>query len=127
MHRDLDTAPMLLRAEGAVLLGNPGRGLASSLPSAKRTYDAATVGVRGSGLCETWMGALQYTLSRLSGNYPGPFLAPAGADGAVAPEAPVPLMGLGGTRLLPLDRPHAIKAFGARRCSRPSTSSIPRR
>ncbi|WP_164017530.1 TonB-dependent receptor [Pyxidicoccus trucidator] len=114
-HRDLDTAPALVRVAGVggVVLGNPGRGLASNLPAAKRTHDAVTVGVRH-GFTDGWLAEVSYTLSRLSGNHAGPFLASTGQDGYGLPVSPLPVVEAGGTRRPLADRPHVLRIFGAR-------------
>lgn len=55
-----------------------------------------------------------YTLSRLSGNHAGPFVASTGQDGYGLPERPIPLVEAGGARRTLADRPHALRVFGAR-------------
>ena len=95
------------------VLGNPGRGAWASLPAPSTRYDAleATLGrMTGGG---GWM--LSYVLSRRRGNYVGVRDQDNGNPNAHTARA----SGLDG--LLPNDRTHALKAFGARRVHRTLT------
>ncbi len=51
-------------------LGNPGYGIASDFPKAKRNYDAITLFFQ-KHLSDTWMAQVSYTLAWLRGNYAG--------------------------------------------------------
>jgi hypothetical protein len=53
-------------------IGNPGEGIASSFPAAKRTYNAVTVSL-DKKFSDLWLAKVSYTYSTLSGNYDGLF------------------------------------------------------
>jgi hypothetical protein len=99
-YRELENGLALVpRTDGSgVVLGNPGSGLASDSPRAARTYHAVTVQLRLPYL-DGWLGQVSYTWSKLTGNFVSPFAV---WDGL----API--------QRLPLDRPHVIRAYGAR-------------
>ncbi len=97
-HRTLGAGVGFLSNEdgaGGVLV-NPGSGLASGLPEAERTYDAVKLALTRD-FKWGWMGHVSYTGSRLHGNHAGPGAPAAGASGP-----------------LPWDRPHVLRAYGAR-------------
>ncbi|MFP2905619.1 TonB-dependent receptor plug domain-containing protein [Pyxidicoccus sp. 3LFB2] len=101
----------LAQGEGTdVLLGNPGEGLASGTPEAKRSYDALTLAVEGVAGSQ-WPLRLSYTASRLRGNTSGLVPLP-GAPGLAADTAPVELSASSG--LLPADRTHTVKFYLSR-------------
>ncbi|RJS20106.1 TonB-dependent receptor [Corallococcus sp. H22C18031201] len=103
------------RDEGnTYFLGNPGFGFAKDFPEAKRDYDAATVYLTRS-FSDGWLAQASYTWSRLYGNYAGLYrpetnqLDPnTNADFDIIPILQ------NRTGLLPADRTHAIKLFGAK-------------
>ena len=99
-HRGLENGVARVpRAEGnSFVLANPGSGLAADSPRAARHYDAVTVELRRTFLAG-WQGQVSYTWSKLTGNYESPFAA---------------WDGLALERRLPLDRPHVLRAYGAR-------------
>ena len=53
-------------------IGNPGEGIASSFPKAKRTYDAVTVQF-SKNFSDLWLAQASYTWTHLYGNYDGLF------------------------------------------------------
>jgi hypothetical protein len=99
-HRELDRGLGLTpRTDGTgVVLGNPGFGLLADSPRAARTYQAVTVELRRH-YWEGWQGQVSYTWSKLTGTPMGSLS---------------PWEGLDSTRRLPLDRPHVLRAYGAR-------------
>ena len=59
------------RDEGSTFfLGNPGRGIASDFPEAKRNYDAGTLSFTKT-FSDQWLAQASYTLSYLRGNWEG--------------------------------------------------------
>ncbi|WP_051256643.1 TonB-dependent receptor [Cystobacter fuscus] len=111
-HRRLDSAIEVLDIDSyaSAFLGNPGLGLADHLPKAERTYDGVTL-VLSRTFRDGWLAQASYTWSRLYGNYVGPVRE----DGTVFPSDlgfSYPLENQRG--LLPYDRPHTLKLFGAR-------------
>jgi hypothetical protein len=103
--------------DGELSGGNPGRGPLSHLPASKRTYSALelTLGVHRPGLRAT----ASYVLSRSHGNYPGLFAADAGGlrGGSFGPNnnqlTYFPVQQVNSEGLLPNDRTHVFKLFGA--------------
>src|SRR5262249_21379022 len=51
-------------------IGNPGEGIATSFPKAKRTYHSVTVAFTKS-FADLWLAQISYTWSKLTGNYDG--------------------------------------------------------
>ncbi|MET0403927.1 MAG: TonB-dependent receptor [Cystobacter sp.] len=95
-------------------LGNPGSGFAKEFPKAERNYDAVTVFLTRN-FSDGWLAQASYTWSRLYGNYAGLFRP---ENGQLDPNAnsDFDLVDLldNRTGLLPYDRTHAIKLFGAK-------------
>ena len=99
---------------GGPIWGNPGEGAMSHFPRITRTYNAleATVETRRSG--RSWFRA-SYVFSRTHGNYPGLFASDWGLGVPnYGPMFILPEQYENATGLLPNDRPHLFKAFGAR-------------
>jgi hypothetical protein len=86
-----------------VFFGNPGMGLASDLPKAERTHDAVSM-VLSRTFREGWLVQASYTWSHLYGNYLGPFSTNFESRWQMVNR----------TGLLPYDRTHSFKLFGAR-------------
>ena len=64
--------------EGATFfIGNPGKGIASSFPDAKRNYDAGTAYFM-KNFADQWLAQVSYTLSWLRGNIAGLYKAETG-------------------------------------------------
>ena len=104
-----------------VFVGNPGRGDLSFLPEPERTYVALELSFEKTGSPLSVSGS--YVLSRLRGNYPGLYdadqrQANPGNSFALqlADQAP------NSTGLLPNDRTHVFKLFGAYRFDRGITA-----
>ncbi|RYZ37504.1 MAG: TonB-dependent receptor, partial [Myxococcaceae bacterium] len=95
-------------------LGNPGSGFAKEFPTPVRDYDAVTVYLNRT-FTDGWLAQASYTWSRLYGNYPGLFRP---ENNQLDPNilADFDLIALLNNRtgLLPFDRTHAIKVFGAK-------------
>jgi hypothetical protein len=93
--------------------GNPGYGIASDFPKAKRNYDAVTAHFSKT-FSQRWLANASYTLSWLRGNYSGLFRA---EDLQIDPHqnSDFDLQSLTTNREgdLPGDHRHSIKAFGA--------------
>ena len=103
----------LVTADSAVI-GNPGRGSLAFLPRPRRVYSAleltAARSVRGSLAVSA-----SYVLSRHHGNYTGVFDMDNGADLAAnfGPQYDDSLQLKNASGLLPNDRTHAVKLYGA--------------
>lgn len=106
----------------SVVVGNPGFGRLAYLPRARRDYSALelTVDRLGRGWLEY---AASYVLSRTYGNYTGVYSSDFDVDAAAnfGPQFEDTLLVHNDTGLLPNDRTHVLKVFGAWR-PRPSFS-----
>jgi len=104
-HRRLDSViEDMSRDDGNTwFLGNPGSGLAREFPKAERTYEGLTVALNRV-FAQGWLAQASYTWSRLEGNYSGPA------------QSDFELVSLTKNRsgLLPYDRTHSVKLFGAK-------------
>ncbi|RKH08248.1 TonB-dependent receptor [Corallococcus praedator] len=115
-HRDMGKViEDMSRDDGnTYFLGNPGSGFAKEFPTPVRDYDAVTVYLNRT-FTEGWLAQASYTWSRLYGNYPGLFRP---ENNQLDPNilADFDLIALLNNRkgLLPFDRTHAIKVFGAK-------------
>ena len=115
-HRDMGKViEDMSRDDGnTYFLGNPGSGFAKEFPTPVRDYDAVTVYLNRT-FTEGWLAQASYTWSRLYGNYPGLFRP---ENNQLDPNilADFDLVALLNNRsgLLPFDRTHAIKVFGAK-------------
>jgi hypothetical protein len=103
----------LVRADSA-MIGNPGRGSLSFLPRPRRAYTALELTVDRSGRGPLAVAA-SYVLSRNHGNYTGVFDMDNGADLAAnfGPQYDDSLQLQNASGLLPNDRTHALKIYGA--------------
>ncbi len=100
---------------GTYGIGNPGRGALSYLPSATRDYTALELTVERSGEAKFTFFA-SYVLSRNYGNYTGlaaTDLVPYGPN--TGPQFDFVEQTVNGTGLLPNDKTHVFKFFGAYR------------
>jgi Carboxypeptidase regulatory-like domain/TonB dependent receptor len=95
-------------------MGNPGQGIATDFPVATRNYDAVTLFAE-KAFGDLWLAQASYTWSRLYGNYSGLFVPESGQLDPFA-NATYDLKALLDNQmgLLPGDRTHTIKFFGAR-------------
>jgi hypothetical protein len=95
-------------------LGNPGSGFAKEFPTPERNYDAVTVYANPT-FADGWLAQVNYTWSRLYGNYPGLFRPEtAQLDPNILSDFDLISLLPNRTGLLPFDRTHAIKVFGAK-------------
>jgi outer membrane receptor protein involved in Fe transport len=103
------------RDDGATyFLGNPGSGFAGEFPEPVRTYNAVTVAANRS-FADGWLAQVSYTWSRLYGNYPGLFRPETGQlDPNILSDFDLISLLDNRAGLLPYDRTHSIKAFGAK-------------
>jgi outer membrane receptor protein involved in Fe transport len=103
------------RDDGATyFLGNPGGGFAKEFPVPERTYDAVTVALTRA-FADGWLAQASYTWSRLYGNYPGLFRPETGQlDPNILSDFDLISLLENRTGLLPYDRTHSVKAFGAK-------------
>ncbi|WNG49913.1 TonB-dependent receptor [Archangium minus] len=103
------------RDDGATyFLGNPGSGFAKEFPVPERTYNAVTV-MLTRAFSEGWLAQASYTWSRLYGNYPGLFRPETGQlDPNILSDFDLISLLDNRTGLLPYDRTHSVKVFGAK-------------
>ncbi|XXF79519.1 TonB-dependent receptor [Myxococcaceae bacterium GXIMD 01537] len=95
-------------------LGNPGNGFAKDFPEATRNYDAVTVYLNRN-FADGWLAQASYTWSQLKGNYPGLFRPETGQlDPNILSDFDLIQLLDNRTGLLPFDRTHAVKLFGAK-------------
>jgi hypothetical protein len=99
---------------GSFFLGNPGYGIASDFPKAKRSYDAITLFFLKS-FADNWLAQVSYTLASLRGNIAGAF-RPESKDllPSHLPDFDLPDFRENIDGALPGDRRHDIKIFGAK-------------
>jgi hypothetical protein len=113
------------RDEGTTFfIGNPGYGVTSDFPRAKRDYDAMTLYFEKT-FASQWMALASYTLSYLRGNYsglsqPGDIFPGANTTGdfdiiSLLPNRDGPLPG---------DRTHALRLYGAKAFSLPGSFEV---
>ncbi|WP_224366478.1 TonB-dependent receptor [Hyalangium versicolor] len=110
-----DVIEDMSRDDGSTFfIGNPGKGYSSDFPEAVRKYDGVTLYYQ-KNFSNQWLTQVSYTWSRLVGNYSGLFRAD---TGQLSPNLTrdFDLLSLTFNRygLLPGDRTHNLKAFGAR-------------
>ncbi len=95
-------------------LGNPSEGFAKDFPKPVRNYDAVTLYLNRT-FADGWLAQASYTWSRLYGNYPGLFSP---VTNQLDPNilSDFDLISLLPNRmgLLPFDRTHSVKLFGAK-------------
>jgi hypothetical protein len=95
-------------------IGNPGYGFATDFVKPTRTYDAVTLFFQKS-FADNWLAQVSYTWSRLQGNYEGLFRSDTGQlDPNINSDFDLVSLLPNRTGLLPADRTHQIKAFGAK-------------
>jgi len=96
------------------ILGNPGEGFAQEFPKATRDYDAVTVFLNHT-FSDGWLAQASYTWSRLYGNYSGLFRPETfQLDPNFSSDFDLLSLMDNRTGLLPFDRTHALKVFGAK-------------
>jgi outer membrane receptor protein involved in Fe transport len=105
-------------------LGNPGRGYSTDFPEAVRRYNGVNLYYNKS-FSNGWLAQASYTWSRLVGNYSGLFRAD---TGQLSPNLTrdFDLLSLTFNRfgLLPGDRTHSVKFFGAKEFQLASGTSV---
>jgi hypothetical protein len=95
-------------------LGNPGQGFAKEFPRPERNYDAVTVFLNRT-FSDGWLAQASYTWSRLEGNYPGLFRPEnSQLDPNILSDFDLISLLKNRSGLLPYDRTHAVKLFGAK-------------
>jgi hypothetical protein len=95
-------------------LGNPGKGIASGFPKARRDYDAFSL-VFTRAFHQNWLAQASYTLSWLRGNYNGLFRPENGQlDPNITSDFDLQSLLANSSGYLPGDRRHQVKLFGAR-------------
>lgn len=104
---------------GVYIWGNPGQGAMAHFPKATRTYDALEATLERNGT-DPWWFRVSYVLSRTRGNFPGLYGSDwrLGFTNGPGPMFILPEQHANGTGLLPNDRTHLLKFFGARDLSR---------
>ncbi|WP_224241180.1 TonB-dependent receptor [Hyalangium gracile] len=95
-------------------IGNPGYGFAKDFTKPKRTYDGVTLFFQKT-FADFWLAQVSYTWSRLYGNYEGLFRSDTGQlDPNINSDFDLVSLLPNRNGLLPADRTHQVKAFGAR-------------
>jgi outer membrane receptor protein involved in Fe transport len=115
-HRDMNSViEDMSRDDGnSYFLGNPGSGFAKEFPRPTRNYDAVTVYLNRT-FADGWLAQANYVWSRLNGNYPGLFRPEtAQLDPNILSDFDLVSLLANRTGLLPFDRTHQIKVFGAK-------------
>ncbi|MFP2925723.1 TonB-dependent receptor domain-containing protein [Pyxidicoccus sp. 3LG] len=115
-HRDMNAViEDMSRDDGnSYFLGNPGSGFAKEFPKPERNYDAVTVYLNRT-FADGWLAQANYTWSRLYGNYPGLFRPETSQlDPNILSDFDLVELLENRTGLLPFDRTHQIKVFGAK-------------
>jgi outer membrane receptor protein involved in Fe transport len=116
-HRDINSViEDMSRDNGnTYFLGNPGEGFAKDFkPNPSRNYDAVNVFLNRT-FADGWLAQASYTWSRLYGNYPGLFKPETlQLDPNILADFDIPSLLPNRVGLLPFDRTHAIKLFGAK-------------
>jgi outer membrane receptor protein involved in Fe transport len=115
-HRDMNSViEDMSRDDGnTYFLGNPGSGFAKEFPKPERNYDSVVVYLNRT-FSDGWLAQANYTWSRLYGNYPGLFRPEtAQLDPNILSDFDLVELLANRTGLLPFDRTHAFKVFGAK-------------
>jgi outer membrane receptor protein involved in Fe transport len=95
-------------------LGNPGSGFAKEFPTPTRNYDAVSVFLNRT-FGDGWLAQASYTWSRLFGNYPGLFRPEnSQLDPNILSDFDLVSLLKNREGLLPYDRTHSVKLFGAK-------------
>jgi hypothetical protein len=99
---------------GTYIWGNPGEGAMAQFPKQTRTYNALEATLERSGTGAPWF-RVSYVLSRTRGNYPGLYGSDwrLGITNGTGPMYILPEQHVNGEGLLPNDRTHVLKAYGA--------------
>jgi hypothetical protein len=103
------------RDDGATyFIGNPGYGFAKDFVKPQRTYNGVTLFFQKT-FADFWLAQVSYTWSRLAGNYEGLFRTDTGQlDPNINSDFDLVSLLPNRSGLLPADRTHQLKAFGAR-------------
>ncbi len=95
-------------------LGNPGMGFAKEFPTPTRNYDAVSVFLNRT-FGDGWLAQASYTWSQLFGNYPGLFRPEnSQLDPNILSDFDLVSLLKNREGLLPYDRTHSVKLFGAK-------------
>ncbi|SEM01207.1 TonB-dependent Receptor Plug Domain [Stigmatella aurantiaca] len=125
-HRNMnDVIEDMSRNEATnYFIGNPGRGIASDFPKAVRDYDAVSL-LFNKTFSDLWLIQANYTWSRLHGNYSGLF-RPENLQLAPNVTSDFDLVSLteNHTGLLPIDRTHSLKFYGAKELMLSGSASL---
>ncbi|WP_317987912.1 TonB-dependent receptor [Hyalangium gracile] len=120
-----DVIEDMSRDDGSTFfIGNPGKGYSTDFPRAVRKYDGVSLYYQ-KNFSNQWLAQASYTWSRLQGNYSGLFRAD---TGQLSPNLTrdFDLLSLTTNRygLLPGDRTHNVKAYGAREIAFGNATSL---
>jgi hypothetical protein len=127
MHRYINHAVDDISRTNAYtyMIANPGEGIASDFPKAKRNYDAVTLYFEKNWKRQ-WLAQGSYTVAWLRGNYPG-FYNPGPSlqlDPNNTSQFDLKSLMTNQDGWLPGDHRHQIKAFGARQFDLPRGMAI---
>ncbi|WP_245814573.1 TonB-dependent receptor [Cystobacter ferrugineus] len=115
-HRSMNSVIEDMSRDGGntYFLGNPGSGFAKEFPRATRDYDAVSVFLTRN-FTDGWLAQASYTWSRLYGNYAGLYRPENDQlDPNINSDFDLRELLANRTGLLPFDRTHSVKLFGAK-------------
>jgi len=115
-HRNMGAVIEDMSRDGGntYFLGNPNSGFASDFPKPERNYDSVTLYLNRT-FADGWLAQASYTWSRLYGNYPGLFRPETNQlDPNILSDFDLIELLPNRSGLLPFDRTHSVKLFGAK-------------
>jgi hypothetical protein len=115
-HRNMGAVIEDMSRDGGntYFLGNPNQGFAQDFPRPERNYDAVTLYLNRN-FADGWLAQASYTWSRLYGNYPGLFRPETNQlDPNILSDFDLIELLPNRSGLLPFDRTHSVKLFGAK-------------
>jgi hypothetical protein len=115
-HRNMGSVIEDMSRDGGntYFLGNPNQGFATDFPKPVRNYDAVTLYLNRT-FADGWLAQASYTWSRLYGNYPGLFRPETNQlDPNILSDFDLIELLPNRLGLLPFDRTHSVKLFGAK-------------
>jgi outer membrane receptor protein involved in Fe transport len=115
-HRNMGSVIEDMSRDGGntYFLGNPNQGFATDFPKPERNYDSVVLYLNRT-FADGWLAQASYTWSRLYGNYPGLFRPETNQlDPNILSDFDLIDLLPNRLGLLPFDRTHSVKLFGAK-------------